>query len=483
MKKIFIIFSLCFWVFILSTSTVVSAWSGDPSVNTPVVTADENQSSQKIVYDGQGGWFIVWHDNRMGSDIYAQYFDADGEAQWAENGIAVCDDSSGQSYPKVILNGSGGIIVSWADGRNDSGDIYAQNLDAEGNNIWTANGVPVIATEEDNYCGWLVSDGDGGAIVMSHNYDDGEWTGGSVNRINSAGTLPWGTAATPVTYSSESSSAPKLLSDGSGGAILVWIDSDTVHQEIGNIAVQRVDNNGNLLWNCGVPILITDADYCMCPRIISDGSDGAIIMWMDERIEYEWMELYIQKINGSGVAQWTANGVLVTSDDTDSYESGLASDEEGGAFVTWSDTADSNVYARRIGSDGSLLWSGPVQLTTTGDFKGTSDPPRKTVEDGSGGFITGWINDSEEVMVQRVDKDGTILWADNGVVLSNASGEKDGSRIAGNGEGGAVAVWWDRRNDPEDKDIYMQGVTEDGELFGASDDDSDSNCFISSAIH
>jgi len=104
-------------------------------------------------------------------------------------------------------------------------------------------------------------------------------------------------------------------------------------------------------------------------------------------------------------------------------------------------------------------------LTTTGDYDDTSYPPRKTVEDGNSGFITVWVNDSYEIMAQRVNANGAAQWTANGVVLSNVAGSKGCSRIEGNGQGGSVAIWGDNRNSAiTGQDIYMQGVDLHGNL-------------------
>ena len=246
------------------------------------------------------------------------------------------------------------------------------------------------------------------------------------------------------------------MSDGQGGAILTWIENvDT--------AVQRVDNNGNLLWNGGNPVLLTTTGASECPRIISDGAGGAIIMWTDNRNMPD--QIYAQRVNSNGATQWTANGIQVTDADIKGYSHGFASDAAGGAFVTWFDSNDDNLYAQRINSNGNHVWAAAAQLTTTGDYDDTSDPPRKTVGDGSGGFVTVWVNDSYKIMAQRVSGNGNVQWTANGVVLSNAAGSKECSRIEGNGHGGSVAIWRDNRNSAiTGQDIYMQGVDLHGNL-------------------
>jgi hypothetical protein len=454
MKKGKIFLYCLLLTFFLFPGLAFSQWSTDPSLNTPVVTALENQGSHKIVHDSHGGYFVVWHDSRdsatTSSDIYAQYFNPAGEPQWGANGTVVCNANNAQNYPKVTLDGIGGIIVSWEDERGANTDIYAQRLDANSAPQWTANGIPVIATIDDDECGWLVSDGLGGAIVMTYE--------GAVNRVAAAG-FALGDVDDPLWYStSGNSEMPKLMADGAGDAILTWVE-DT------DIAVQQVDHNVTLLWNSGNPVLLTNTGSGSCPRIISDGSGGAIVMWQDYRSGPAVYQIYAQRVDSNGTPQWTTNGIQVTAADTYSGEHGLASDGAGGAFVTWFDEADNNLYAQRIDHAGSLPWAGAAQLTTAGDFLDTSDAPRKTIEDGSGGFITVWKNVGNEIMAQRGDGSGTALWTPGGVVLSNVAFPKNCPRIEGNGQGGAVAIWGDGRTDTTTgNDIYMQGVSAGGAL-------------------
>jgi len=87
---------------------------------------------------------VTWHDERLSHnwwDIYAQHVDANGNQLWATDGLTVCDYSGDQRYPVLATDGSGGAIVAWSDGRiylNE--DIYAERL-AE---YHTAINVPLV---------------------------------------------------------------------------------------------------------------------------------------------------------------------------------------------------------------------------------------------------------------------------------------------------------------------------------------------------
>ena len=190
---------------------------------------------------------------------------------------------------------------------------------------------------------------------------------------------------------------------------------------------------------------------------------------MDHRDGFN-KQIFAQKVNSAGTPQWADNGVCAFSGDSYIYSHGIASDGASGAIITWIDLADNNVYARRIGSDGNPMWAGPTQITDTGDFMGLLRSPRKTVEDGAGGAITVWLNDSDEIFAQRVDGAGNTLWAENGSLLCDADTiEGPGCpRLAACdtncGATGALAYWNEYRNEETGQDIYMQGVGPNGNL-------------------
>jgi len=230
-----------------------------------------------------------------------------------------------------------------------------------------------------------------------------------------------------------------------------------------------VDHNGDLLWNGGNPVLLTSSGRAGCPRIIPDGS-GAIVVWYEWGGATQWSHpcrVYAQKIDGDGNPQWTSGGKQVTPTGVDIYDysQDVASDGAGGAFVTWIDYDDDNVYAERIGASGSLKWASPLQLTADNDSSNYSDAPRKIVEDGAGGFMCMWSNWSYEVRAQRVDQAGNRLWASDGLLLCDAPDTRQCPRIEGTGYGGAVAFWADKRNTATTgQDIYMQGIRASGRL-------------------
>jgi len=445
------------------TGVVMADWPTDPSTNAPVVTADHDQGSHRVIADGSGGFFAVWQDYRGNSsyDIYAQMFDADGNPLWTVNGVSVCTDLEDQNAPKICLDGNDGCIIAWQDDRGSNVYIYAQRLNGDGTAQWADDGVMVSQSPPPvaQRCPWSVTDDQGGAIISWVAETEGIY----LQRMNSSGNRLWGNYVRIT--DSGAASMQKLISDGQGGAIITWVEDEDIY-------IQRVDSSGNELWSSSDVCVCNADNQQICPRIISSGT-GAIVIWQDYR-DTSNRQIFAQKVNSSGDPQWSDNGVCVFSGSSDGDSHGLASDEAGGAIITWAqDDGDEehNVYARRIDSNGNLMWGSPTQITDTGDYLDISDSPRKTVEDGAGGAITTWIIEDYEIYAQRVDGTGNTLWAENGILLCDAAmeaGKRSCPRLAACdtscGATGVLAYWAEARYEETGQDIYMQGIGPDGIL-------------------
>lgn len=96
----------------------------------------------------------------------------------------------------------------------------------------------------------------------------------------------------------------------------------------------------------GVPVS-TAATSQMYPQIASDGAGGALVTWDDYRGGSGNADIYAQRVNASGVAQWTAGGVALCTAGGSRAKPMILSDGAGGAFVTWYDyrSGNADIYA------------------------------------------------------------------------------------------------------------------------------------------
>ena len=273
------------------------------------------------------------------------------------------------------------------------------------------------------------------------------------------------TANLPVCTAANSQYYPTITSDGAGGTIITWYDARSGNFDI---YAQRLDGNGNTLWTPnGVAVCTATADQTS-PVVTTDGSGGAIIAWQDARNGN--LDLYAQRVIATSATAWTSNGVAVYVGSGGQYEPAIASDENGGAVVAWTDDRSGNndVYAQRLNSSGSSLWTatGVVVCSAIGVQR------FQTVNsDGAGGAFIAWQDQragGTDLYAQHLSATATALWSamlysSDPMPLSTARDEQTEVVAAPDGAGGLIVAWQDTRNGAT-SDIYAQRIERFGKL-------------------
>lgn len=180
---------------------------------------------------------------------------------------------------------------------------------------------------------------------------------------------------------------PIITNDGSGGAIITWYDyrSDT-----GDIYAQRIDSSGMVQWTLEGVSICNAPNTQWSPAITSDRTGGAIIAWLDRRSS-TGQHIYAQRIDKAGLVQWTTNGVAISTVSNSLYFPSIISDATGGAIITWIDyrTGYSDIYAQRINAAGMLQWLASGVPVSTAPYDQGSPT---MISNGMSGAIITWTD-------------------------------------------------------------------------------------------
>lgn len=316
----------------------------------------------------------------------------------------VCAELGDQSTVQVVSDGGGGNIAVWVDTRAGNSDIYAQRVDAVGVVTWTAGGVAVCTAAGDQI-------------------------------------------------------GPRVVSDGAGGAVIVWVDARNASTDI---YAQRIDAGGTVQWGTdGVAVCAEDANQDGAV-LASDGSGGAYVAWEDHTLDDD---VYAQLMDSGGTAQWTAGGIAL-SDTTGAQSSVAVTADPGGAIFVWSDdrVPGGGIHAARTDASGAVLWSSPTSLITGGAM--SWDNPVIMADGWGGAFIAceGTVGfDELNILGQRVSIAGVPLWGLEETSICDEAGDQYGVRLVTDDAGGAILAWSDERSGTH-ADVYALRV--DG--WGAS---------------
>jgi hypothetical protein len=214
-------------------------WTADGAA---ICTNANNQVYPQIASDGAGGAIITWQDERNGNlDVYAQRIDAAGNVMWTTDGVPACVLAGSQDYPFIASDGAGGAVITWQDNRSGSGcDIYAQRLDGSGGALWGSNGAAVCTKVYDQFHPQIISGGPVQTIIAWSDYRSGGSSDIYAQRMDANGNAMWTADGVPVCTDASKQEYPYIASDGVGGAFVAWWD---YRNGSCDVYAQRVSDN------------------------------------------------------------------------------------------------------------------------------------------------------------------------------------------------------------------------------------------------
>lgn len=410
----------------------LAAWSTAPYLTTaPISSSTGYQRHPVCVSDGSGGSFVAWQEVRPVSfTVVAQHVLANGvvDPAWPASGLVVAPSVNNQTNPKIIADGTGGMIVTWLDSGN-LGDVYAQRLTGAGAIApgWPAAGVAVAATLVEESHPSICTDGAGGVIVVyEYTYSSSDHDIYAA-RVTASGTLiPW-----PAVYAPTSSSHdPAVCSDLAGGCYVAFSDNAGVN--LIKILAAHVNSSGSAIY--APSALFGIAPYQgYQPLIDVDGSGGAFVAWTElgtgdadvliNRLGPTQAPIQPFYLNAVRVSAVTGSNQILT---------GLAYDGAGGALVTFDDYRygpNPQASAMRILANAQQAPGWPqngVALGYTGAYQAGALP----APDGTGGGSFVWYDArggtfGGALYATRLSAAGAVAphWGSNGApfVLTNTS--------------------------------------------------------------
>lgn len=431
---------------------------------TTVSTSPGVQHDPAVVPDGAGGLIVVWLDGRNSAPgIYAQRIDAAGSRMWGDEGVAVelADPSPG--IPRAASDGAGGVIVTWHDARLGQYDIYAQRVDAGGTPLWTADGLRVYSNALDQRDPAIVSDGQGGAILVWEDQRSGlaDLYG---QRLGPTGVRRWGSAGLAVCTAAGDQRVPALAASDTF-CVVAWLDTRAGFGE--QVYAQRLDRLGAPGWTPdGVVVCTIDGDRT-APGVVDDGAGGAVLAWAEQRFTPGYVDVYAQRVDASGAALWTADGAevfanvtLITSAGMPMPVPAIAPDGAGGLFVAYekwdivTNLFDIEMMCQRLDATGAPVFTLPGAALSTAPFHSSAPV---AMPDGAGGCIALWFDGRAtqlDTFAQRIAADGQAHWAADGVPVYLHPGVQVIPQVQPDGAGGTIVAWVQRVG--ENYDIFAR---------------------------
>ncbi|NWG28524.1 MAG: T9SS type A sorting domain-containing protein [Ignavibacteriaceae bacterium] len=185
-----------------------------------------------------------------------------------------------------------------------------------------------------------------------------------------------------------------------------------------------------------------------------------LVVWGDERNATD--DIYCARVNQQGNLL-DQNGILVSSANDDQRYPAVAFNGTN-YFIVWEDQrsgVDDDIYGARVTTSGTVLDQNGIVISNA---SGDQEDPRISF-DGTN-YLVVWDDDRsgvDDVYGARVTTSGTVL-DPNGIPISTANDQQEYASVVFNGTNFFVA-WDDYRNYSDTADVYCAKVTTGGAVF------------------
>jgi hypothetical protein len=453
-------------------------WANDAAANLQIADRGGEETQAKILPRADGGFYVSWFDNSDGGyDLRLQRLDADGRELWPHNGVLVADRtySSTTDYGFTV-DAAGNALLSFQCCTQLAADerIVVAKVTPDGNLPWSGGRVAVSTVGEGEQISYVAATADGNAVVVWMN-DSGQ---GRAQKLDANGAALWGATGTTLPGPATGSKfVADVIAAGAGDAIVAWSNQAGSTRLLRAQKLAAVD--GSVLWGTdGVRVSDTGglgAGYF--PKMLADGSGGAVFAYTDFVGIAPFAR--VQHLAGDGTRLLGASGVVATTNASRGHYSPAARYDaaSGDIYVMWVDStvitpnAFDGLYAQRIDSAGLRRWGeeGRELVPMTVSTDGANALSQLVALPAPGGFLASWVTGNTSVAENsistlRLDTDGALLWNRAAHIKTSATRT---SRLAGatSIQGYAAFVWSDGQgNDSSTLNVLAQNLQYSGTL-------------------
>lgn len=433
--------------------------------------------------DGQGGAILAWLSDGGTDNVWVQKLNSAGAEQWAAGGVKVANDARGGNVaPQVVSDDNHGAIVCWMDNSDGSMNVYGTHVLSAGtiDTNWNG-GVPVVAASSggalDVRSFTLARDGAGGALLAYEVTQAGFNEYIYAQRLNAAtGGQSYGVGRQVKSdVAGEDQEFERIIPDGTGGAIVAFT-GDAVGGVPGGSPkayIQKMDNTGFPTYaqpGGALPVSNRTNSYPGGIDFI-DASNFVVSFAGSADVG---MDVCVQKFNLLGAPQWDVAGVKLDAAGISGVALPRVFCNSGSAFVLWDrpDSPGKGVWSQKVNSSGVAQWTaGGVLLSATinDSFTQPSAWPSFAI-DGLGGAIYCWTDvrsGTPIVYTQRLNSSGASQWGATGMAACTQSSPQSKACLVSDGALGGILAWEDQRFTPGLYDLFAQRVSNAAPTFGS----------------
>jgi hypothetical protein len=417
------------------------------------VSASETPKYNPLSVAGiPGSAYVVWRERlRSYSDqLFAQRVSTSGNLTWNQNGIPVNNSGLVISDFTACSDKSGNLFVAYVNGEPDNHGKYSITVNGvnQGGGKLFYNDIVIAVTGNKKSNLSLVEDADGGVQVF--------WLESIDHRsvllgqsIDLSGKVRWGQK--PVTFSNPRENLFSFTAKKFNSSVyLVWQSQKSVK----DLYHQLIGRDGKELWPKYGTLIFPHKGNQTNPQVhISE--DKIFLAWTDDSSVDR--DIILQKFNAKGEALWDRNGIKVIESRGEQFGQKIVSDGKNGVLIIWLDRrvtgTRGNIYAQRINADGKLLWD--EKGIEAASYNNTEKSYISIIPDNTGGAAVVFKekrNGRNEIFGHKIYNTGTFT---SQIIAFNTELQGDSVKVSWYSANEITgSSFWIERTLSDDEDIW-----------------------------
>ena len=384
-------------------------------------------------------------------------------AQWvnnpAENTRVVFDMAKPVNISSVE-DRSGGAFIFWEDNLTGlQSEIRFMHIDSNGNISFRADGKRISEKTGNQNNPVAVSAGKNTAVVAWRDYSLNSAGDLIMQKVKANGNILWNPQGVKINSFKKEINDYSLCSNGKSETFIAYVDKEPGKIFNSRLLLQKISSSGEFLFDSLGITVSASLKSKLIPSVISDDSGGVYLFWIESTGGKG--NIFIQHYSRYGRSLWGKDPLMVT-DNSLNVITFSAVQSNADVYIAYQVLRkNKTIYHQLIDINGKMLWGKNGRICS--DIKSIQSNPQMIAS--SSDLILSWTsekNKDRDIYIQKYDRDGNPLWKASGFPVIKMHGDQFGQKLISDDHNGAIVTWLDRRTSSVTGNIYSQRISSQG---------------------
>ncbi len=387
-------------------------------------------------------------------------------AQWVSNpaeNTRVAFDLADPINITAAGDQNGGAFIFWED--NVTGlqnEVRFMHIDSNGNMSIQAQGNRVSEKSGDQDNPVSVSAGKNTAVVAWKDFSFNTTGNLLIQKVQADGSIFWNPEGVKINSYNKEISDYSLCSDANSEIYVTYLVNESGQVFNSRLMLQKISPSGKLLYDTAGISVTSSASSKLIPSVISDNSGGVYLFWIESAGSRGI--IYSQHYDKTGKPLWGEKSLAV-NDSTLNVITFSAIKSGTGIYIAYQIlNKNKTIYHQLIDGTGRKLWG--TNGKRCSDNKGNHSNPQMISS--PKGMILSWTyeaNNDRDIYIQKYDRNGNPVWKPGGLPVIKITGDQFGQKLISDDDNGVIIAWLDRRKASVPGNIYSQRIAGNGNIM------------------